>query len=157
MDAIAYANACFSAGGFRSMAPPPLADSCKPGAIVPGCKSARRLTATLVAATPTDFDVDPFASYQVIAIVDIASAADVSLDAWTVDGESLFTKVENTSGAFVDGLGLVSSLTPELYRSGLNPLPPQPLVNNVHPGVITFTSVLGGALDVFVYLGNPPA
>lgn len=161
MDAIAYANMCFSSGGFVSYAPPPLTDSCKPGFIVKGCKSARRYTGTFTVAGPFILTLDPFESYQVIAIVDRGTSAGVTLDDWTVDGESLFTKVENIQVAgspftVVPGLGDITGLDPELYRSGLNPLPPQPFIDNTHSGLITITGAIADDLDIFVYFGNPP-
>jgi hypothetical protein len=161
MDALAYANMCFSSGGFTSYAPPPLTESCKPGFVVKGCKSARRYTGTFLAGALTIvLRLDPFESYQVIAIVDRASSATVTLDDWTVDGESLFTKVENENQSpgfgVIGGLGAVTGLDPELYRSGLNPLPPQPFIDNTHAGLITLTGALADVLDIFVYFGNPP-
>lgn len=162
MDALAYANMCFSSGGFTSYAPPPLTDSCKPGFIVRGCKSARRYTTTFTVAGSQVLKLDPFESYQVIAIVDRASSASVTLDDWVVDGESLFTKVENEQPAgsafsVVPGLGAVVGLDPELYRSGLNPLPPQPFIDNTHSAFITFTGAIADVADFFVYFGNPPS
>lgn len=149
------ADKCFSPDGFNSYAPALISGGCAPGTIPRGCKAARRITATLGAGGTATIDIDPIQPLKVGAIVDLNSGADVSIDDLSVNKQSLFPRAEDESAAFVDGLGLAADLTPELYRSGLNPLPPQPTINKENPLRMDISSAAGGDLDVLVYLVNP--
>lgn len=148
--------ACFGPGGYQSYAPAMIPDGCQPGFIPPGCKAVRRVTATLGAVGTLLVRVDPFQPLKIGAIVVIGAASDIILADMAVDDQSLFPRVENDgSAAFVVGLGDIDFLDAELYRSGLNPLPPQPAIDNKNPEIITFTSVAGGVLDILIYFVNP--
>ena len=143
-------------GGFQSYAPALIRDGCAPGTIPMGCKAARRISIAALAAGGTTVQIRPYQPLRIGAIVDIGSAADAMLDSWEVDSQSLFPRMQDgAANGIVDGLGLVSALTPELYRSGLNPLPPQPIINNIHWAELVFSSAAAGALDVWVYFVNP--
>lgn len=148
--------ACFGPGGYQSYAPAMIPDGCQPGFIPPGCKAVRRFTATIGAVGTVLVRVDPFQPLKVGALVTIGVASDILLTDWTVDEQSLFPRVQNDGSAtFVAGLGDIDALSAELYRSGLNPLPPQPAIDNNNPAIITFTSVAGGVLDMYIYFVNP--
>lgn len=135
-------------GGFRSYAPPALAQGCQPGFIPPGCKGS--IGVRLAAAAVTV--INPFQVTRIIAIMDTGSAAAGVINQITVDGQPLFPTLATVSTD--PGLGLISTLTPGLYEAGGNPLPPMPNINNTHPA--TITSAAGAIVIAYrVYLGNP--
>ena len=135
-------------GSFRSYAPPALEKGCQPGFVPPGCKGS--FGVRLAASAITVFD--PFQVVRVIAIYDTGSAATATITDLSVDQQPLFPRAATVSTD--PGLGLVPQLTPALYESGGNPLPPMPNINNTHPLLITSG---GGAVVVAyrIYIGNP--
>ncbi len=152
------AQVCMLPGGFQSYAPAFNTDGCQPGFIAQHCKAARRLTRTIALDSTEVIRIDPFQPLKVGAIVDINSGPAISISDMRVDKQSLFPRVEDEAEDFVDGLGFVQDLTPELYRSGLNPLPPQPAIDKTDPMQLSVTNANVGAtedIDVYIYFVNP--
>lgn len=144
------------ASGFRSQARSPSADGCAPGFVVPYCKTQLRITHTFAAAGQDTIEVGSFQPLQLLAIIDAATSAGVTIDDLLVNGESLFTKFKSDSGDSVtNGLGAVTDLTAELVRSGLNPLPPTTITDQNNQLSILATGALSDILDIYTYWGNP--
>lgn len=151
------AMTCMTPGGYSSFAAAFIPDGCAPGTIPAGCKAPRRYTITLAAGASDIIIVDPFQPLKVGAIVSVGAVDDGTIDDLQVNAQSLFPRVDNDGGAgdVVAGLGDVDFLTPELYRSGLNPLPPQPAIDKQNPLSIFVSSAGGAIIDVLVYFVNP--
>ena len=150
------AQVCMLPGGFQSYAPAFETDGCEPGFIQQGCKAPRRITHVISAGLTDRIRIDPYQPLKVGAIVDIGSTAGTTIDDMEVDGQSLFPRVEDEAGDFVARLGLISTLDPELYRSGLNPLPPQPAIDKTDPMFLEVTGAAADVIDLYVYFVNPP-
>lgn len=152
------AQVCLLPGGFQSYAPAFDTDGCQPGFIAANCKAARRIFRTIQIGATELIRVDPFQPLKVGAIVDINSGPAISISDMLVDAQSLFPRVLDEAGDFVVGLGFVQDLTPELYRSGLNPLPPQPAIDKTDPMQLEVTNGNGAAtedIDIYIYFVNP--
>jgi hypothetical protein len=123
------------------------------------CDTTRAISTTKQAALGTvdTIEFGPWQPLQPLAIVDTGSGADVSIDDLRVNGESLFTKVKEDSAntSIVTGLGLVSNLTFEAIRSGANPFPPSPVIDQNNMLEIDVDGTVALAVSFFIYLGNP--
>ncbi len=142
-----------------SQARPPQNDGCQPGFIPAGCDGARRLNGSIAAGATITVELGTFQTTQPVAMVDIGSGADITLDDIIINGESQFVKVKGDQNpAFiVAGLGLVSGLTAALIEAGANPWPVAWAVDQNNQVELVFTNGGGLAqdLDVFLYLANP--
>lgn len=148
-------------GGFQSGVP--TSDpSCNPGDTPRGCSNARQFSISVGAGATITVDYDPYQGLVPTAIVGLPSQAtenaNITVDDLQAKGSSLFQKLKDVSGAAVDGLGVLSDLTPELIRSYLNPFPTAPVVNETKPLQITLTNTDGVAAHVakfWVWAANP--
>lgn len=143
--------------GFQSQARNAQADGCAPGFVPPRCKTMQRITHVSTTAALETIELGPFQPLQLLALVDAASTAGTLITDLRVNGESLFTKFKSDSGdAVANGLGDVADLTFEAIRSGANPLPPTPMVDqNNQLEIDAVFGAIGDALDLFSYWGNP--
>jgi hypothetical protein len=145
--------------GFSSQARPPQIRGCAPGFVPPMCDSTRTIDTTKQAALNTvdTIEFGPWQPLQPLAIVDGGSGADVSIDDLRVNGESLFTKIKEDSAntSIIAGLGLISNLTFEAIRSGANPFPPSPLIDQNNMLEIDVDGTVAAVVRFFIYLGNP--
>jgi len=145
------------ATGFRSQARNPQSDGCAPGFVPDYCKTQLRVTHAFLTAAQEAIEVGSFQPLQLLAIIDAASTAGVTIDDLLVNGESLFTKFKSDTGdSVVNGLGDVTDLTAELVRSGLNPLPPTTITDqNNQLRILATPTAIGDVLDIYTYWGNP--
>ncbi len=159
MTALTYGGGhCPDKGsGFQSQARPPSRGGCAPGTVPPMCDTTRRLTGAKAGAAAEDIEIGPYQSLQLLAIVDLGAVVGVTLDDILVNGESVFTKfkADQFAAALVTGLGDLTFLTPELYRSGLNPIPPTPMTDQNNQVTFRIGGAAAATFDFLVYFGNP--
>lgn len=145
--------------GFMSQARPPQVRGCNPGFVPAMCDTTRRVTVAKVAIAPAQDTIliGPWQPLQPLAIVDAGSGASITIDDLVVNGESIFTKFDesSTTTALIAGLGTVSDLSFEAIRSGANPFPPSPMVDNTNKLSIVVGGTAGQSIDFFIYFGNP--
>ena len=159
MDRLMYGGGhCPDKGsGFQTQARPPATIDCAPGFVPPMCDTTRRITGAKLLAGDEDIEIGPYQSLQLLAIVDLGGVVGVSLADLLGNGESLFTKFKADQGAafLVRGLGDLTFFTPELYRSGLNLIPPTPMFDQNNQATFRLDGVIGATFDFLVYFGNP--
>ncbi len=163
-SALQYVDHCATKPGvgFMSQARPPQTRGCQPGFVPPMCDSARLVVGVKVAALGTVDEVifGPYQPLQLLAIVDAGSGADVSIAGVNVNGETLLSKVRDTSPAgtqarVVAGLGLLSDWTDEKVRSGTSLMVQTPVIDQSNPVTIQVDGTAAAVVRFYVYLGNP--
>ena len=158
MSSVRIQTKCLKTG-WLSRAQQPGQPTCSPGETPQGCQNARRIQHTFAAAaTDEEIRFRPVQPLIPVAVVDINSDATVSIEDLEVDEQSLFMKVkEGAANSVVAGLGDIDGLTAELLRSGVNPFPTSPAIDQEHDLVITMQTqgAAGDIADFWLFLQNP--
>lgn len=142
--------------GYQSQARPPQTAGCAPGSVPPMCDTVVLIDEVIPAGLVLDVTLGPYQPLQPLGVLDIASAAGVELVDVFVNGQQLSSKFQSDSGTTVDGgLGPVTFMDKELYRSGLNNFWPSPMVDNNNQCTFRYTGLAADVVSLFLYFGNP--